>query len=147
MSTRSDLESNRREFVTEILDELLWPRILSTVVGWLYDHGVKAVKVEVGFVIERDLRGEQPPENCVVALAEFQEFVERGLKEGTIEWGGSDFRFAPIGLQLQLMLCNDSDLHFSSPDLSLLLDLSRCLLACSVQVYDSGKLVEPDSWR
>jgi hypothetical protein len=40
------------------------------------------------------------------------------------------------------MLSNDSDLHFLSSDLSLLLDLIRVLVACDIKGYDCGDLVK-----
>jgi hypothetical protein len=97
-------------------------------------------------VFERDLAGYSSPDDCVVAISDLQTLIERGLREGTIQWnGGSDFRFAPVEIPLQLMLCNDADLHFSSPDRTLLLDLSRAFSGCGVKVYKSGKLVETDN--
>lgn len=133
---------NPREFVTEILDDAQQRDVLDTIVRFLSCKGVESVRAEFGFVLERDLRGEQQGEDAVVPITEVQEFIERGLSEGTIEWsGGSDFRLWPSGLDLELMLCNDSDLHFVSSNPKLLMELSRLLSNHGVKVYDSGKLV------
>jgi len=132
------------EFVTEILDESKWPSALRAVIQLLADKGVKKVNVEFGFVVERDLRGEEQGGDGIVPLENFHSFIVRSLGEGTIEWSGtSDFLFWPVGLEMNFMLCNDSDLHFSSPDTALLLELSRTLQANGVKVYESGKFV-PD---
>src|SRR5215470_1202467 len=119
---------NPREFVTETLDESLQRDVLDTIVRFLSSKGVESVRAEFGFAAERDLRGEQQGEDAVVPLSEMQQFIERGLSEGTIEWSGtSDFRLWPVGLDLELMLCNDSDLHFASSNPALLMELSRLL--------------------
>jgi len=134
------------EFVTEILDESQQSSTLRAVIQLLADKGVNKVNVEFGFVLERDLQGEKQGEDGMGPLEDFQSFIERGLAEGTIEWSGtSDFLFWPVGLEMKFLLCNDSDLHFASPDTALLLELSRSLQANGVKVYDhSGNLVGTD---
>ena len=139
------MEMNRREFVTEILNEAQRRDVLDPIVGFLSSKGVESVRAEFGFVLGRDLRGEQQGEDAVVPLSEVQQFVKRGLNEGTIEWSGtSDFRLLPVGLDLELMLCNDSDLHLISSNPALLMELSRQLSDHGVKVFDSGKLVSPE---
>lgn len=135
------------EFNTEDLDDSQQLSVLGCVVQFLRSKNVGQVFAEFGFVVERDLEGEPQGEDIVVPLEEFQGFVERGLLDGTIEWcGTSDFLFSPVGLELKFTLCNDMDLHFSSPDMLLLFELSSALIALGVKVYDnSGCLVEPDS--
>ncbi len=134
-----------REFVTNVLDESSWASVLATIVGLLSERSVKSVTAEFGFVIARDLRGEKTPENCTVPLNRLEHLMEQGFRDGTIEWGGgSDFHFTPVGMPMQFMLCNDADLHFSSADLGLLLNLSHRLSMHGVRVYDSGNLVETD---
>lgn len=131
------------EFLTEVLDEASWPSVLTTIVEFLRERDVDNVMAEFGFVLSRDLRGEKTPDNCVIALNQLQTHMEQGFRDGTIEWGGSsDFQFAPLGLRMAFMLCNDEDLHFRSPEMDLLLDLGRRLSRCGVKVYHSGKLVE-----
>jgi hypothetical protein len=136
-------------FNTEVLDESQQLSVLSCVAQFLCSIGVSQVFAEFGFVLERDLQGERQGQDIVVPLEEFQGFVERGLLEGTIEWcGNSDFLFSPVGLELKFTLCNDMDLHFSSPEIQLLLELSRALSALGIKVYNnSGSLVEPDGKR
>ena len=117
-----------QEFITEVFDESQWPSILNAIVHLLRDRGTTIVEVKYGFVFERDLRGQRSPEDRIVPLGDLQTLIKQSLLDGTIEWGGgSDFRFAPVGLPLQFILCNDSDLHFSSPDRSLLVAVSRTL--------------------
>ena len=136
-------ETTSREFVTDVLDESSWVNVLTTIVGFLIERNVKSVTAEFGFVLSRDLRGEKTPENCIVPLDRLEALMEEGFRDGTIEWsGGSDFHFAPVGVPMQFMLCNDADLHFSSEDLSLLLKLSQQLSRHGIRVYDSGNLVE-----
>ena len=134
------------EFVTEVLEESQQLSVLGCVLQFLRSRDVGQVFAEFGFVVERDLQGEQQGQDIVVSLEEFQGFVERGLLEGTIEWcGNSDFLFSPVGLELKFKLCNDMDLHFSFPKMPLLLELSSVLIALGVKVYNSGRLVESDS--
>jgi len=136
---------NRREFVTDILDDSQQADVLGTIVRFLASKGVESVRAAFGFVFERDLRGENQGQDAVVALAELQQFIQQGLTEGTIEWSGtSDFRLFPVGLDLDLMLCNDSDLHFYSTNPALLMELSRMISDLGVKVYESGKLVSAD---
>jgi hypothetical protein len=138
-------EANREyEFVTDVLDESQQLSVLGCVVQFLRSRDVTQVFAEFGFVVERDLQGDRQGQDTLVPLQEFQGFVERGLAEGTIEWcGGSDFLFSPVGLEIKFKLCNDMDLHFSSTDMPLLLEVSSALIALGVKVYNSGKLVEP----
>ena len=138
--------SREYEFNTEELDESQQLSVLGCVVQFMRARGVGQVFAEFGFVVDRDLQGETQGQDTVVALEDFQGFVERGLLEGTIEWcGNSDFLFSPLELGLKFNLCNDMDLHFSSTDMPLLLELSNALIASGVKVYNSGRLVEPDS--
>ena len=134
------------EFVTDILYEEQWPNILNAVIDVLKQQGAQTVRVEFGFVFERDRAGQPSPDDCIVPISDLARVIERGLHEGTIEWNGSsDFRFAAVEIPLQFMLCNDADLHFSSLDRKLLIDLTRALSRCNVRVYDSGTIVDTDS--
>jgi hypothetical protein len=152
LTTRPDFANNppkrytqtqMLEFVTDILDEAQWPSVLNAVVAVLKRREVQSVRVNYGYVFERDVAGQRSPDECVVAISDLGALIERGLREGTIEWNGhSDFRFAPVEIPLQLMLCNDADLHLYSADRTLLLDLSRAFSGCGVKVYECGKLVE-----
>lgn len=133
------------EFVTEVLDEPSSAKVLAAIVAFLRDRGCETVTAEYGFRLERDQRGESPPENRTVPLRELEALIHSGLRDGTIDWGGdSDFFFAPLGLPVQFMLCNDGDLHFASPDRKLLLSLSRRISRSGVRVYESGDLVPAD---
>jgi hypothetical protein len=133
------------EFVTEVLDESSWATVLSAIIEFLRERSVRSLAAQFGFVLARDLRGEKTPENCTVSLDGLEALIQRGIQDGTIEWGGSsDFRLSPVGLPMDILLCNDGDLHFSSPDSDLLLTLTQRLTARGVRVYDSGNLVETD---
>ena len=147
MDSTSNESPRTREFATEILNESQWPNALQSVIAVLRKNRVETVKAEFGFVLERDLRGEEQMKDAFVPLETLSSFIEGGLDEGTIEWSGnSNFVFSPVGINLRVMLCDDADLHFSSPDMALLGEISRALIACGVKVYDSGKLVSPDSY-
>jgi hypothetical protein len=133
---------NQREFVTNILTESSQADVLNSVIDFLASKGVETVRTVFGFVPERDLRGEKQRDDAVVPITELRRFIEDGMREGTIEWGGtSDFRFCPETFDFEVLLCNDSDLHFWSPDPVLLLELSRKLFTLGIQVYEGGSLV------
>jgi hypothetical protein len=137
MNVQSNSNLDKREFVTEILDESYWPDTLAVIKRFLSSKGIDKVRVEFGFVVQRDLRGEPVPEDQTVPLHELDAFIESGLQEGTIEWAGtSDFIFSPIGTDLAIKLCNDADLHVSSADIELLTELSRALTDNGVKVYE-----------
>lgn len=140
---RSDsADSERREYVTEVLDEAKWPNVLQTITRLLRYKGVDVVNAEFGFVLQRELRGEKQMEDATVPLDSLPSFIQRGLDEGTIEWAeNSNFTFSPIGMDLKFMLCNDADLHFYSGDTALLLEVSRALSSLGVKVFESGKPV------
>ncbi len=133
------------EFVTEVLDKSAWASVLTAIVEFLRGRGVESITAEFGFVLARDLRGEETPENCTVPLEGLEALIQRGFEDGTIEWGGSsDFQLNPVGLPMRLLLCNDADVHFGSRDIVLLRDLSTRLSELGLRVYDSGNLVEPN---
>lgn len=127
---------------TEILDRALWWNTLKVIVQFLHAKNVEQVRVEFGFVLDRDLTGKPQAENQIVHLSDLESFIERGLDEGTIEWaGGSDFLFHPQGAEMAFMLCNDADLHLASTDSSLLLALGHKINSSGIKVYDSGQLI------
>jgi hypothetical protein len=132
-------------FVTQMLDESSWASVLATIVTFLRERSVDSIRAEFGFALARDLRGETTPEDCMLLLDDLEALIQRGFQDGTIEWGqSSDFHFIPVGLPIRFVLCNDTDVHFWSPDRGLLLDLSQQLSRIGVRVYDSGNLVETD---
>jgi hypothetical protein len=133
---------NSRELVTEVLDKTAWWRTLKTIVDFLNARGVGEVRVEFGFVLDRDLKGKPQGSDQIIPLGNLESFVEQGLNEGTIEWAaGSDFCFYPIGADLGFMLCNDADLHLASADFGLLLEVAHKLKSTGIKVYDSGRLL------
>jgi hypothetical protein len=137
MKSQTDSNLDRREFVTEILDESRWAETLAVIVQFLTSKGIDKARVEFGFVVQRDLRGEAVPEDQIVPLNALDGFIAMGLHQGTIEWGGtSDFIFSPIGTDLIFKLCNDADLHFSSTDTELLTELRRVLTASGLKIYE-----------
>ena len=86
-----------RELVTEILDKASWWSILKLIVQFLRAKNVDQVRVESGFVLESDLNGKPQAPSEIVQLSDLATFIERGLDEGTIEWGkASDFCFYPL---------------------------------------------------
>jgi len=140
MGTLTKASPNARELTTEILDETLWWRALKLVIEFLRAKGVEGVRIEFGFVLDRDIAGKEQGRNQVLQLAELEGFIRTGVGEGTIERkGSSDFVFYALGVDLAFMLCNDADLHFASAETSLLAELGQVLRASEIKVYDSGR--------
>ncbi len=133
----TDPNHNSRECVTSILDQATWGKALRSIVDFLSAKGVAEVRVEFGFVLDRDLAGKPQTPDSVVQLSELEPLIRKGLDEGTIEWNrSSDFRFHPLGLDLRLMLCNDADLHYASADRQLLAELSDKLREVGIRIND-----------
>jgi hypothetical protein len=133
-------DSDARELVTGILDEATWWNTLEILVKFLGARQVEKVRVEFGYVSDRDLAGYPQASDEIVQLNDLEPFIRAGLEEGTIEWNrSSDFRFYPLGTGLAFLLCNDADLHFASADSALLAELAQTLRASGVKVYDSVK--------
>ena len=130
-----------RELVTEILDKVVWWSTLKVIVQFLHAKNVEQVRVEFGFVLDRDLEGKPQAKEQIVRLGDLESFIQRSMDGGEIKWGRSDFFFYPLGAELAFMLCNDADLHLASADSSLLLELAHKISANGVKVYDSGQLI------
>lgn len=142
MGTLVNDDSDARELVSEILSETAWWSTVKLVVEFLTAKDVGKVRVECGYILDRDLAGKQQASDEIVPLKDLERFIKTGLDEGTIEWNGSsDFRFYPLGTELAFMLCIDADLHFASADSALLAEFAQTLRASGVKVYDSGKLI------
>jgi hypothetical protein len=142
MSKLTKANPTAHELVTEILDKVLWWNTLEVIVQFLRAKNVEQVRVEFGFVLDRDLKGKPQAQSQIVQLSDLESFIQRGLDEGTIEWeGGSDFLFHPQGAEVAFMLCNDADLHLASADFSLLLELGHKISTSGIKVYDSGHLI------
>lgn len=141
MGTLIKESPNTRELVTEILDETRWWNALRLVVGFLRSKGVEGVRVEFGFVLDRDIAGKEQGQDQTIKLAELESFIGAGITDGTIERkGSSDFLFYPVGTELSFMLCNDADLHFASTESSQLEEVTSLLRAGGIKVHDSGRL-------
>ena len=142
MGTLTNENSDARELVTEILDQTLWWKTLRLVVEFLHRRAVEKVRIEFGFVLDRDITGKQQGQDQVVRLGDLENVIRAGIEEGTIEWNrSSDFLFYPLGTDLAFMLCNDADLHFASSDETLLADVVKVVRGCGTKVYDSGRLL------
>ncbi len=114
---------------------LLWLSWSDACVG----EGSRKLQLSNGFILERDLRGDTTPENCTVPLDELEALIRQGMRDGTIEWGGSsDFHFPAAGLPVEFVLCNDADIHFSSSDSGVLREPGERLSKNGIKVYDSG---------
>ena len=111
------------------------------IVQFLYSKNVEQVRVEFGFVLERDLQGKPQAQDQIVQLSDLESFVTRSLDEGKIKWGRSDCFFYPLGADVAFMLCNDADLHFASANSLLLLELAHKIGSSGIKVYDSGQLI------
>ena len=142
MGTLRQANSEMQEHVTEILDESRWPDVLDAIIGVLRSKNVQEVKIEFGFVVDRELRGELQPRDSIVPLDSLRRLIAKGLEDGTIEWAGtSDFIFSPVGSDLTFMLCNDADLHFASRNPELLRAVSDALISLGVKVYLDGEVI------
>ena len=142
MGTLTKDNPNARELLTEILDKTGWWSTLSLIVEFLRSKRVEEVRVEFGFVLDRDLEGKPQAQSQIVQLADLEAVIKGGFDEGTIEWARtSDFLFHPLGADLAFMFCNDADLHFASADSSLLVELGNKIRSSGIKVYDSGKLI------
>jgi hypothetical protein len=64
-----------RELVTEILDEVSWWSILNLVVQFLRAKNVEQVRVEFGFVLDRDLDGKPQAPSEIVRLSDLAKFI------------------------------------------------------------------------
>src|ERR1700730_8501219 len=139
MGKLTDSNPAARELVTEILDKALWLSALKVIVQFLYSKNVEQVRVEFGFVLERDLQGKPQAQDQIVQLSDLESFVTRSLDEGKIKWGRSDCFFYPLDADVAFMLCNDADLHFASANSLLLLELAHKIGSSGIKVYDSGQ--------
>jgi len=139
MGTLREANPNARELLTEILDKTRWWSTLNLIMGFLHSKRVERVRIEFGFVLDRDLQGKPQAQDQIVQLNDLEAVVKKGFEEGTIEWAkGSDFRFQALGTDLAFMLCNDADLHFASADSSLLMELGRKIQSSGIEVTNSG---------
>jgi hypothetical protein len=142
MGTLTEANPNARELLTEILDKTSWWSTLSLIVDFLRSKRLERVRIEFGFVLDRDLEGKSQAQEQIVQLDDLDGFIKKGFDEGTIEWAkASDFLFWPFGTELVFMLCNDADLHFASADSSLLMELGHKIRSSGIKVYDSGRLI------
>jgi len=140
MGTLTEVNPNARELLTEILDKTRWWSTLSLIVDFLRSKRVERVRIEFGFVLDRDLEGKPQAKGQIVQLDDLEAVVKKGFDEETIEWAkASDFLFHPLGTDLAFMLCNDADLHFASSDSSLLMELGHKIRSSGIKVYDSGR--------
>ena len=136
-----DANPSARELVTEILDQARWWSALRIVVQFLHSRNVDQVRVEFGFVLDRDLQGEPTAQDQIVQLRDLESFVTKSLAEGKIRWGRSDCFFYSLGADVAFMLCNDADLHFASADLPMLSELAHEISSAGIKVYDSGQVI------
>jgi hypothetical protein len=89
MSKLTKDNPNARELVTGILDEELWWNTLKLVVEFLRAKAGEEVRVEFGFVLDRDLAGKEQGKNQTVRRADWGGYIRSGMEEGTIERNGS----------------------------------------------------------
>ena len=142
MGTLTEVNPKARELSTEILDQTRWWGTLRLIVDYLRSKRVERVRIEFGFALDRDLEGKPQAQSQIVQLDDLEAVIKKGFDEGTIEWAkASDFLFHPLGTDLAFMLCNDADLHFTSTDLSLLMELGHTIRLSGIKVYDSGRLI------
>jgi hypothetical protein len=139
---RTPSNRNLRELVTEVLDRTGQRNAIKVVVNFLRAKKIEQVRVEIGSVWGRDGNLKVEGADQTIRLSDLESFIEQGLNGGTIEWGRrSDSHLYPTGTDLDLMLCNDADLHITSADASLLLDLGRVISASGIKVYVSDQFL------
>jgi hypothetical protein len=142
VGTLIETNQNARELLTEILDKMSWWSTLDLIVDFLRSKRVDRVRIEFGFVLDRELEGRPQAPGQIVQLDDLETVIKKGFDEETIEWAkASDFRFYPLGIDLAFMLCNDADLHFASTDSSLLMELGHKIYSSGIKVCDSGQLI------
>jgi hypothetical protein len=142
MTELTESNPNKRELVTEILDKPKFWSTLKVLVHFLKSKNIEQVRVKFGFVLGRDVKGKPQGSDRTIQLSDLESLMQDGLNEGTIEWGGgSDFHFYPKGTDLDFMLCNDGDLHMTTADAALLLELGHEIKASGIKVYDGGRLL------
>lgn len=142
MGTLRDTNPNARELLTEVLDTRSWWSTLRLIVEFLSSKRIDEIRIEFGFVLDRDVEGKPQAPSQVVQLQDLEAIIKNGFEEGTIEWAqASDFIFNPVGADLAFMLCNDADLHFASTDPSLLMELARKIRSSGIKVYDHGEAI------
>jgi hypothetical protein len=142
MGTLPKANPDARELVTEILEETLWWKTLELIVQSLRTKAVNNMRIELGFILDRDVARQRQGLDQIVKLADLENFIKEGIADGAIEWNGSsDFLFRPVEIELAFMLCNDADLHFASVEPSLLSEMGHVLRANGIKVYDSGRLI------
>lgn len=93
MGKLTDFNPAARELVTKILDKALWWSTLKVIVQFLHGKNVERVRVEFGFVLDRDLEGKPQAHDQIVQLSDFESFITRSLDEGKFKWGRSDCFF------------------------------------------------------
>ena len=139
---RTPSNPNLRELVTEVLDRTGQRNAIKVVVNFLRAKNIQQVRVEIGSVWGLDEKEKVDGSDQTIPLSDLDSFIEQGLNEGTIEWGRrSDSHLYPTGTDLDLMLCNDADLHMTSAEASLLLDLGRVISASGIKVYVSPQFL------
>ncbi len=142
MGTLTENNPNARELVTETLEETVWWKALQLIVEFLRTKTVEKVRIEFGFILNRDIAGKEQGRDQVIELVDLEPFIRAGIGEGTIEWcGTSDLLIFPVGTDLAFMICNDADLHFASAQPSLLAEFGHTLGSNGIKVYDSGRLI------
>ncbi len=139
---RTPSNANLRELVTGVLDRTGQRTAIKVVVNFLRGKKIQQIRVKIGSVWGRDEKMKLDGSDQTIPLSDLESFIEQGLNEGTIEWGrDSDSHLYPTGTDLDLMLCNDADLHMTSADASLLLDLGRVISASGINVHVSSKFL------
>jgi hypothetical protein len=72
MGTLTEGNPNARELLTEILDKTRWWNTLRLIVGFLRSKRVERVRIEFGFVLDRDLEGKPQAQDQIVRLDDLE---------------------------------------------------------------------------
>ena len=70
---------NASELLTEVLDKSRWWSTLSLIVEFLRAKQVERVRIEFGFVLDRDVEGKLQAESEIVQLVDLEAVIKKGF--------------------------------------------------------------------
>lgn len=82
MGTLTETNPDAHELVTEILEDTVWWEALKLIVVFLGAKSVEKVRIEFGFVLDRDIAGKEQGCDQVIELADLERFIRAVLARG-----------------------------------------------------------------